>query len=74
MDMIERIARAVASLHHRWEGLSEDGRETYRADAIEMLQVMREPSGELLESIERCSRVADWQDMIDAALAPPPQI
>lgn len=78
--MIERVARGLCLLEYpdqppEWHDIAWDGYVVTARDTVKVvLTAMREPGGELLETINRCSRVADWQDMIDAALAAPPQI
>lgn len=76
MEMIESVARALCRTDGHPENTKFEGKPmwaSYSGTARVAIEAMRKPSGELLESIERCSRVADWQDMIDAALTAPPQ-
>lgn len=54
---VERVARAIAGNHHKWDGLTEDGKGSYRADARAALAAMRE--GVDRGMVERAARIVE---------------
>jgi hypothetical protein len=39
-EIVERVARALAKRHYRWEGMTEDGRQAYLDDARAAIQAI----------------------------------
>lgn len=69
-EALEHVAKALARRRHRWEGMAEDGRQTYRDDARVALEAIADletrpstPSASAGEIIEQCAKIAEGETM-----------
>jgi hypothetical protein len=71
MDMVERVARAIAAVNHEDDfDRSDEARRMFIEDARAAIAAMREPTEEMVKAqwSEPTCGAEGWRAMIDAAL------